>query len=690
MNIYLTGTTGFLGKRFLKEILKDSTVTAYIAIRPKRGQDTAQRLIQLGLFNDPRVIPVEQYINDSTEELALPEEIDEFWHIAGLTDFHESKRKQLYKVNVGGTEQALELAKKMKAKRYFHVSTAYVAGIYDDIVKEDALLECPEFRNPYEETKYKSEQLVRSSGLPFIIIRPSIIMGDSKTGEVDVDKMVYGFVKTYHLIYRLVKREYRDKECIPNDLKYFVKGNHLAEKNLICVDDVVHLMSEIQKKGEIGKTYHCVNPQTTTIGKLHKIAIDLLNVKFLEMQISFLPLLDRKQKIIDSGVDVYADYMMYSDPIFDLKNITKINSQPIVPMNNTVLNFLFDTYLQTQQSNSGNNKTSTLLDLSRLPDVKQYGCFPLAYETMSRQLQVFRLDNSSGYIGYAIVDATAIMVGDPVSNIDQKLLNGFIAWCLKSNLNFCAVQISERVAKICRKIGLTVNKLGIETSLYLDEVDILFKGKAYQNLRNYKNIARRSGLMIREGKIGPDNINVISNISSQWLKGKKNHSELSIFLREISLETEPCVRYFFAELDGKIVGYIFFNPIFKKNSIIGYYANIERYDLQGHSLPSRFNLTTHIIYEAILKFKIEGLKYLSLGLSPLYDVMNSPFNDSPELTGLFCQLFEESELYAFKGVAFNKAMNPNKKEGSVFLAVTKDTLSEDIMTIFKGIGLFEA
>ena len=63
-----------------------------------------------------------------------------------------------------------------------------------------------------------------SRACPYIILRPSIIVGDSKTGEVGVDKMVYGVAKTYYLLTRLLNREYRDRGGIPEALKYYVKG----------------------------------------------------------------------------------------------------------------------------------------------------------------------------------------------------------------------------------------------------------------------------------------------------------------------------------------------------------------------------------------------------------------------------------------------------------------------------------
>jgi len=138
--------------------------------------------------------------------------MDEFWHIAGLTTFNENKRAQLEAVNIHGTAHALELARRLECQRFFHISTAYVAGICDGPVMEDELLPNPVFRNPYEETKYHGEKLVRESSLLWTIIRPSIIMGHSETGECDSNKMVYGVIQCYYGLSTWVNRGYHEQQ----------------------------------------------------------------------------------------------------------------------------------------------------------------------------------------------------------------------------------------------------------------------------------------------------------------------------------------------------------------------------------------------------------------------------------------------------------------------------------------------
>jgi nucleoside-diphosphate-sugar epimerase len=73
------------------------------------------------------------------------------------------------------------------------VSTAYVAGCRSDLVRETDLDHDAGFHNTYEQTKYESEQLLRKAGadLPIAVHRPSIVVGDSKTGRTGAWKVLY-------------------------------------------------------------------------------------------------------------------------------------------------------------------------------------------------------------------------------------------------------------------------------------------------------------------------------------------------------------------------------------------------------------------------------------------------------------------------------------------------------------------
>ena len=100
-----------------------------------------------------------------------------------------------YKTNCVGTKNMLALAGQMKSlKRFVYISTAYVAGQKSGIVME-ADKPGREFSSLYEKSKAEAEEMVRSSDLASAIIRPGMIVGDSKTGWIRNFNTIYYVLK---------------------------------------------------------------------------------------------------------------------------------------------------------------------------------------------------------------------------------------------------------------------------------------------------------------------------------------------------------------------------------------------------------------------------------------------------------------------------------------------------------------
>jgi nucleoside-diphosphate-sugar epimerase len=107
-------------------------------------------------------------------------------HCASDTRFAERNRETVMAANVGSLAAILDFARGSRARGFHFLSSAYAAGIDHS--------ECPEapvrslrFNNVYEESKALAERVVRDScrsgGIPFTIIRPAIVYGDSRTGR---------------------------------------------------------------------------------------------------------------------------------------------------------------------------------------------------------------------------------------------------------------------------------------------------------------------------------------------------------------------------------------------------------------------------------------------------------------------------------------------------------------------------
>jgi thioester reductase-like protein len=133
---------------------------------------------------------------DAATRERLAEETTTIIHCAASVSF-DLPLEEARSVNVAGTDRMLDFAKLTHERggleRYAQVSTAYVAGTHTGRFTEDDLDVGQGFRNSYEQSKFESEQLVRSKGaeLPWIILRPSIVVGDRSSGWTAAFNVMY-------------------------------------------------------------------------------------------------------------------------------------------------------------------------------------------------------------------------------------------------------------------------------------------------------------------------------------------------------------------------------------------------------------------------------------------------------------------------------------------------------------------
>jgi long-chain acyl-CoA synthetase len=122
---------------------------------------------------------------------ALPDDVTHVVHCAASVSFtlplHEARA-----INVEGTRRLLAACAELPAlERFVHVSTAYVSGDHVGVFAEEDRELGQAFRNTYERTKLEAERLVAGSGLPATIVRPSIVVGDSRTGWTSSFNVIY-------------------------------------------------------------------------------------------------------------------------------------------------------------------------------------------------------------------------------------------------------------------------------------------------------------------------------------------------------------------------------------------------------------------------------------------------------------------------------------------------------------------
>jgi thioester reductase-like protein len=164
-------------------------------------------------------------------------------------------------VNVEGTRAVLGLSRRARRlARFHHFSSAYVSGDRTGVVLEDELDVGQRFDDAYARSKFEAERLVRAAQpeLPVTIYRPSMVVGDSRTGEID------RFDGPYFLALLLVAAP------VPVPLPLPPEGG--APLNAVPVDFVVEAAASIGANPEaVGRTVHLVDPAPWSVRRVYEL-----------------------------------------------------------------------------------------------------------------------------------------------------------------------------------------------------------------------------------------------------------------------------------------------------------------------------------------------------------------------------------------------------------------------------------
>jgi thioester reductase-like protein/short-subunit dehydrogenase involved in D-alanine esterification of teichoic acids len=267
MAYFVTGATGFIGRRLVQRLLDTRQGKVFVLVR-ESSLERLEDLIdewgaRVGTTAAKRVEPV---IGDLRRPLLGVEQervtelrgkIAHFFHLAAIYDLTAPSELNTA-VNVGGTAHAVELARALESEHLHHVSSIAVAGEFKGVFEEDMFDEGQKLPSPYHRTKFESERIVREQPyVPWRSYRPAIVVGDSQTGEMDKIDGPYYFFKAIQRMRQLLP------EWTP------LVGLDLGNTNVVPVDWVVDALEHIAHEPDLdGKAFHLTDPRRQRVDEL--------------------------------------------------------------------------------------------------------------------------------------------------------------------------------------------------------------------------------------------------------------------------------------------------------------------------------------------------------------------------------------------------------------------------------------
>jgi thioester reductase-like protein/short-subunit dehydrogenase involved in D-alanine esterification of teichoic acids len=253
MRYVVTGGTGFIGRRVVDRILsRHHDAEVWVLVR----RESLARFERLAESWGERAKPLVGDLTAadlglSTSTLSEVGAVDHVVHCAAIYDITADEDAQRA-ANVDGTRAVIDLAMKVGATLH-HVSSIAVAGSFPGEYTEEDFDVSQALPTPYHQTKFEAELLVRSAqGLPHRIYRPAVVVGDSRTGEMDKIDGPYYF---FGLLARLAVLPRLTPIVLPDT----------GRTNIVPVDYVADAIVELMHAdGRDGQTFHLTSP--TTIG----------------------------------------------------------------------------------------------------------------------------------------------------------------------------------------------------------------------------------------------------------------------------------------------------------------------------------------------------------------------------------------------------------------------------------------
>lgn len=382
-NVFLTGGTGFVGDLLIKKYLERTNCNLWVLSRPVGGVSAEERILdridpgehhRIKVLEGDLALAIDEDMDNGELSPALTEApsqesfdsylemievVDEVFHNASYLGLRNDAgdRQKCVDVNIEGTKRLFNLIGmfKQELKALFYTSTAFVHGRMsapDEFGENDS--STSGWLNPYEESKWKAEELIRNAGYPYRIFRPGMIAREPGVDILSAHTM-YNVANVLELGY---KSSLTGESNGPLHIR--VRGMVDAAHNIILRSELVDLMFDIRaSKHEMNHTYNTLNTSNT---RLEDVLYAILHNLNPMMTYEFVSDLDRSQGLnhmeglLERAVyPMYAGYLFKKSPEFRMDNVIEAVGKEyvearITKMDRPVLAKLMEDHFRTKRS----------------------------------------------------------------------------------------------------------------------------------------------------------------------------------------------------------------------------------------------------------------------------------------------------------------------------------------------------
>ena len=337
--ILVTGVTGLVGSAFVVALLRERDDYEVVCLVRSGGGKTAAERAESIIRDEcafdncaqdadrilSRVSVVEGDVTSIVpEELAKDpalQGVNIVFHCAADVNLGKDPTGKVFRINYHGTENMVALAKLLNVKEFHYVGTAYIAGKLRGTAIEDNPIDSG-FNNPYEESKYKAEFLVRNSGIPFSVYRPAIVTGRRSDGRIRKPLAFYRILEFLGKIksHQCAKRGIDPASWVPMGINFStVPSEHVY---FVPIDYVQEAITALFQQPVTNTAYHITGDSPVTTLQIEESICSVLRLDDVSVGVEKSAEHQNTELMSRFIGDLFPYFS--SDIVFDQSNVRKV------------------------------------------------------------------------------------------------------------------------------------------------------------------------------------------------------------------------------------------------------------------------------------------------------------------------------------------------------------------------------